>query len=405
MRQRNLVVGLYGAGLILCLLLCGCGGRGIQRGEGQVDAPYSRAAAFLGLRGTRPVIKIGLVAPFEGRYRSLGYEVLHAVKLAVRERNAAGGVAGYMIELVALDDNDDPGASAFQAKKFAVDERVMGVVGPFSDLCVQAVAPVYHNLGLPVITPASCPRSTAYNEVYCLGADADTLARALVERVPAGARVTLIHGGEASAPDKASAQGEALAGVAQSAAQQVLTPPWNEVMLEVMRDTPADVYLYDGDVLEAADLLIEMRKAGIDAPFWGGPALARTQLSQIAGEASAGACHALTDPLLADLPLADSPMAGLAPGSEFANAYQELAGTAPGPWAALAYDASVLLLDALQRAIEAQGWPTREGVAAALVDARGPDGGLVFDQGRRSQAEVTLYCYQGGDNYPGSLRR
>jgi branched-chain amino acid transport system substrate-binding protein len=162
-----------------------------------------------------------------------------------------------------------------------------------------------------------------------------------------------------------------------------------------MRKTPADVYLYDGDVLDAANLLIEMRQAGIDARFWGGPALARTQLAQIAGDASAGACHALSAPLFVG--------SSLAPGSEFADAYQALAGAAPGPWAALAYDASVLLLDALEGAIEAEGQPTREGVAAALSDARGPDGELVFDRGRRRQAGVTLYCYLAGDSYPGSV--
>ena len=40
----------------------------------------------------QPTVKIGLSAPFEGLYRDLGYEVLPAVRLAVRERNAAGGV-------------------------------------------------------------------------------------------------------------------------------------------------------------------------------------------------------------------------------------------------------------------------------------------------------------------------
>src|SRR5437773_8430394 len=48
---------------------------------------------------TRPIVKIGLVAPFEGRYRDVGYEVIYAVRLAVREANASGGVAGFAVEL------------------------------------------------------------------------------------------------------------------------------------------------------------------------------------------------------------------------------------------------------------------------------------------------------------------
>lgn len=54
---------------------------------------------------TRPVVKIGLIAPFEELCRDDGYEVLNAVKLAVQERNAAGGVAGRDVALVALNDN------------------------------------------------------------------------------------------------------------------------------------------------------------------------------------------------------------------------------------------------------------------------------------------------------------
>ena len=51
----------------------------------------------------KPTVKIGLAAPFEGLYRDLGYEALHAVRLAVRERNAEGGVGQcYLVELVAL---------------------------------------------------------------------------------------------------------------------------------------------------------------------------------------------------------------------------------------------------------------------------------------------------------------
>lgn len=40
------------------------------------------------------VIKIGLVAPFEGRYRYVGYDAIYAARMAVQEINAAGGAGG-----------------------------------------------------------------------------------------------------------------------------------------------------------------------------------------------------------------------------------------------------------------------------------------------------------------------
>jgi len=100
---------------------------------------------------TRPVVKIGLVAPFEGRYRDVGYEVIYAVRLAVREANAAGGVAGYTIELTALDDGGDPAQAAEQARKMAADPAILGVIGHWLDSTTHDAAPVYAAEGLPLL--------------------------------------------------------------------------------------------------------------------------------------------------------------------------------------------------------------------------------------------------------------
>ncbi|MCJ7548609.1 MAG: ABC transporter substrate-binding protein, partial [Anaerolineae bacterium] len=53
------------------------------------------------------IVKVGLVAPFEGSYRHVGYDAVYAARLAVREINAAGGIAGRQLELVAYDDRGD----------------------------------------------------------------------------------------------------------------------------------------------------------------------------------------------------------------------------------------------------------------------------------------------------------
>ncbi|QLQ08434.1 MAG: ABC transporter substrate-binding protein [Anaerolineae bacterium] len=83
-----------------------------------------------GCTATRPTVKIGLVAPFEGAQRALGYEVLYAVKLALQERNDQGGVGGFGIELVALSDDGQPANAVRQVQALAVDPGVVGVLGP-----------------------------------------------------------------------------------------------------------------------------------------------------------------------------------------------------------------------------------------------------------------------------------
>ncbi len=326
-------------------------------------------------RGTKPVVKIGLVAPFEGRYRALGYEVLYAVRLAVRERDAAGGIAGYMVELVALNDDDDPESSAQRAEELAIDPDVVGVVGPFSTAAISAAAPRYHAAGLAMITPATCPPATAdkkWAEIFCLGADVDALAQALESRIPPGSRVTLLHTEAGPLGDRLKATAR-LGNIAS----------WDEVSPPFLFIPPSDVYLYDGDVLSAAELLIAMRAREIESPLWGGPTLARAQLPLIARSAADGTCYAITASTFADR----------SPGTRFTSGYHSLAGHAPGPWAALAYDAAHLLLDALKRDVKLHGHPSRAGTIAALDQSRDSDGRPIFAAGKRTHPRIEFNCY------------
>jgi ABC-type branched-subunit amino acid transport system substrate-binding protein len=102
----------------------------------------------------KPTIKIGLSAPFEGRYRDLGYEALHAVRLAVQQRNEAGGIGGrYLVELVALNDFNDTEEAIVQARKMAVDAGVLGVLGGWSPKVGRDVVREYERLSLVVLCP------------------------------------------------------------------------------------------------------------------------------------------------------------------------------------------------------------------------------------------------------------
>jgi ABC-type branched-subunit amino acid transport system substrate-binding protein len=98
-------------------------------------------------------VKIGLSAPFEGTDRDLGYEVLHAVRLAVRQRNEAGGVGGYLVEMVALNDFNEGPEAVVQAHKMAVDPGVLGVVGGWSAQTAAAAGPEYGRLGVAFLAP------------------------------------------------------------------------------------------------------------------------------------------------------------------------------------------------------------------------------------------------------------
>jgi ABC-type branched-subunit amino acid transport system substrate-binding protein len=97
------------------------------------------------------VVRIGLVAPFEGRYREIGYALIPAVRLAIREWAVEHPDAPVAIELVAYDDGGDPEMAVGQARKLAVDPDVLVVIGHWRDDTTQAALPIYQEAGLPLI--------------------------------------------------------------------------------------------------------------------------------------------------------------------------------------------------------------------------------------------------------------
>jgi ABC-type branched-subunit amino acid transport system substrate-binding protein len=122
-----------------------------------------------GCAGARPLLKVGLVAPFEGRHRELGYDVIYSARLAVRELNLAGGVSGYYLALVSLDDGGEVDLAQGAAASLVVDPAVVAVVGHWLPGTTTAAAPIYSRGGLPLIRagefpfqatePASLPQS------------------------------------------------------------------------------------------------------------------------------------------------------------------------------------------------------------------------------------------------------
>jgi ABC-type branched-subunit amino acid transport system substrate-binding protein len=120
--------------------------------------PWLMAAGCLLLAAccasVQSTVKIGLSAPFEGSHRDLGYEVLYAVQLAVRERNDEGGVGRRcLVEMVALNDFNEPQEAVAQAYEMYADPDVVAVLGGWSPEAVAAARPVYDQLGLTFLSP------------------------------------------------------------------------------------------------------------------------------------------------------------------------------------------------------------------------------------------------------------
>lgn len=88
------------------------------------------------------VVKIGVIAPFEGAGRPLGYAVLPAVKAVAAAANNSGALGDTRVTVVAFNDNLDPVTAAEQARALALDKDVVAVVGPFTQETADAARPI-----------------------------------------------------------------------------------------------------------------------------------------------------------------------------------------------------------------------------------------------------------------------
>ena len=88
-------------------------------------------------------IKVGVVTPLSGSYAPIGKQVRWGAELAVKEINAAGGVAGRPFELLFEDEEANPPVAVRKSEKLLQQDKVdllTGTVNSGSTLAVGQVA-------------------------------------------------------------------------------------------------------------------------------------------------------------------------------------------------------------------------------------------------------------------------
>jgi urea transport system substrate-binding protein len=87
-------------------------------------------------------IAIGLLHALSGPMATSEAPLVAAVKLAVEEINAAGGLLGRRVELKIEDSRSDARSAAAAAERLIDTERVAALFGCWSSICREAVKPV-----------------------------------------------------------------------------------------------------------------------------------------------------------------------------------------------------------------------------------------------------------------------
>jgi ABC-type branched-subunit amino acid transport system substrate-binding protein len=262
----------------------------------------------------------------------VGYDSIYAARLALREANAAGGVGGYSVELVAYDDRGTIPGARVAARNLALDPDVIAVIGHFRDETTEAARTLYSQSGLPLIV-------------------AGTVEGAVDER-PDLLCPLLDYLGDKRGSRRVQwmSSSQAVLACAESPAvtiSQELPPP-----------PGVDSVLLTLDPTAAGETVVALRETGWRGVVAGGPTLGSPLFTQVAGDSAANVVFI-------------SPYRWPKVESEdavFSVAYQSLGPhvPGPGPFALATYDAVQGLLAAIETTIghgEALG---REALAAHL---------------------------------------
>src|SRR5262245_4994275 len=145
-------MGALAATATLALLASGCSGasggaeantNGAQGAGGQfaVDTGKCPSDATTPL-GDGDAIKLGTVMPLSGPAAVIGAPLTQGMQVYFDKVNAAGGVDGHKVELVAKDDAYDPTKTVAQATELLQKDQVFATVGQAGTPNVAAAQPL-----------------------------------------------------------------------------------------------------------------------------------------------------------------------------------------------------------------------------------------------------------------------
>lgn len=349
--------------------------------------------------GDQLVVKIGHVGATSGAVAHLGKDNENGARLAIEELNAAGlkiGEKAARFELLAEDDAADPKQATAAAQKL-VDVNVNGVVGHLTSGATLPSSRIYHDAGIPQITPSSTnPKYTrqGFPGAFRLVADdvqqGGALGRYAVQALKARTVAVI---------DDRTAYGQGLADEFEKAAvaagaQLVAHEYTNDkaidfnAILTTLKAKQPDVIFFGGMDSVGGPMLRQMRTLGFTSKLVGGDGLCTSEMITLSA-------NALGDEEVFCVEAGGVDGNEVAANDKFRADFKVKYGVDVQAYAGYAYDGVKLLAAAMQAAGSAE--PQKYLPALKAIQYQGASGQVAFDEkGDRKNAALTLYTFKAG---------
>lgn len=322
-------------------------------------------------------VKIGGNFELTGNVATYGTSMNNGAQLAVEQK---GKLLDKELKYVSYDNKSDKTEVASVAKKLA-SEKVVGVVGPATTGDASVSIPVNEQAKIPTVFPATTgdgvtlknaeDASSVYEYIYrvCFSDSYQGVVGAnFVHKKFGNAKVAILQDtgndyskGLADAFEKTYTDSKIGGTVVAREYYQSKDTDFQAV-LTTLKSKDFDVLYVPGYYEEVGLIIKQAREMGITQPIVGGDGLSSDKLAALAGSSANLSNVYYTSHF--------STLSDDADVQAFVKAYKEKYGTNPDTFAALSYDATQLLM----KAIETAGSTDPQAITKALAATKDFDG-------------------------------
>lgn len=342
------------------------------------------------------VVTIGHVSALTGASGAIGLSSEQGARLAIEEANAAKpvikGGQPVRFELVTADDQASP-TKAIEVAQAMVARKVNAVIGHLGTEASTVAAKIYADANIAQLSPATGSALTGqgYPTAFRIISSDKQQAAALAKYA-----LDSLHAKKVALLSDDTAYGEGMAAgfkevITKGGAELILdqrlkfTDMQFGAVLAKVKKTQPDVVFFAGLDYQAAPLASQMSKASLHMPLLTPDGACNADFLHAAGSASEGQLCARNG-----LPL--EKMKG---NADFIERYKAKFTAAPQVASAYAYDAVMVVVDAVKRAQSLEPETLRSAIAHAAY--RGMTGEIAFEgNGDLKDPGVSLFVAQDG---------
>jgi len=362
-------------------------------------AIFSLSSTFLisscNKSGSSDEILIGEYASLTGSEATFGQSSHNGLVLAVEEINKVGGVLGKQIKLITEDNQGKPSETQTVVQKLINRDKVVAIIGEVASSRSKAGAPICQAAKIPMITPASTnPEVTTIGDYIFRVCFIDPFQATVMSKFAINSmkvkRVAVLI-------DQKNAYSTGLA----DNFRNIFTQMGGEIVEEqkysagdkdfkaqltaIKAKNPEAIFI-PGYYTDVNLISIQAREIGLNIPLFGSDGWESEKLTE--GKAK----DALEGSFFSTHVSADDPSPNI---QNFIKKYKEKYKSEPDAMAFLAYDAGMILFEAMKKAGSTEGEKIKNELAKTK-DYPGVTGIITINEQRNAVKPAVVLEIKGG---------